>query len=160
MTDVSQGKYIIIPKSHGNLNTAGLATCSAIGFIINDSRKFMAHIDAKTNVDKIAQNIILQFGISLDISNVKIWYGDGISHHTSEYTQKLIKRFTQILGIQIEPRKENDDDVIPHLDKDIVECRKCRSKSGTLKIIPHRYQCPYVNKVEIRTVGFMETVSF
>ena len=137
MTDVSQGKYIIIPKLYGDLNTAGLATCSAIGFIINDSHKFMAHIDAKTNVDTIAQNIILQFGISLDISNVKIWYGDGISHHTSEYTQKLIKRFTNILGIQIEPLKESDDDVIPHLDKDIVECRKCRAKSGTLKIISH-----------------------
>jgi hypothetical protein len=160
MTEVSQGKYIIIPKSHGDLNTAGLATCSAIGFIINDSQKFMAHIDAKTNVDDIAQRIISQFGTPLHISDVKIWYGDGISHHTSEYTQKLIKRFTQILGIQIEPLKETDDDIIPHVNKDIVECRKCRSKSGTLKIIPHCYQCPYVNKVQIRTVGFMETVLF
>ena len=160
MTEVSQGKYIINHKSLGHLQTSGLATCSAIGFNINDTYIFMAHIDAKTNVDTIAQNIILQFGTSLDISNVKIWYGDGISHHTSEYTQKLIKRFTNILRIQMEPLTENDDDVIPHLDKDIVECRKCMAKSGTLKIIPHRYQCPYVNKVEIRTVGFMETVSF
>ena len=160
MTEVLQGDYCIIHKSHGDLNTSGLATCSAIGFIINDSHKFMAHLDAKTNVDAIAIKISSQFGPSLRISDVKIWYGDGISHHTSEYTQKLIKRFTQILGIQIEPRKENDDDVILHLDKDIVECRKCRSKSGTLKIIPHCYQCPYVNKVQIRTVGFMETVLF
>ena len=40
MTEVSQGKYIIIPKSHGDLHTA-------IGFIINDTH---THIDAKTNV--------------------------------------------------------------------------------------------------------------
>ena len=88
MIEVSQGKYIIISKSHGDLNIVCLATCSAIGFIINDSQKFMAYIDAKMNVDDIAQRIIFKFGTSFSISDVKSWYGDGISHHTSEYIHK------------------------------------------------------------------------
>lgn len=157
---VSQGQYKIVHKTEGPLETAGLATCSAISFTINDSHIFMAHIDAKTNVDNIADKINAQFGTEpLLISDVQIWYGDGFRKHTSEITQKLIKKFTHLLRIQIEPIKELAEDVIPHLDKGIVECRKCGSKSGTLQIIQHNYQCPYqLKEVRIRTVGFMETV--
>lgn len=159
MNYVSQGQYKILPKAGGPLETAGLATCSAIGFTVNDAHIFMAHIDAKTNVDAIAHKINAQFGTEpLRISDVQIWYGDGLMQHTSQLTQKLIKKFAHLLRIQIEPIKELDEDVIHHLDKGIVECRKCGSKSGTLQIISHNYQCTYQLKVRIRTVGFMETV--
>jgi len=156
MNSVSQGKYLINHKSHGSLETSGLATCSAISFMINDTYNFMAHIDAKTNVDKIAENITLQFGKPMTITNVKIWYGDGISGYTSSITEKLIDKFTRLLDIEIYPKKEDPADIIKH--HDIVECRKCGSRSGTLKIITHNHNCEYTFKVLIRKVGFMETV--
>jgi hypothetical protein len=160
MNEVMQGQYKIVHKSDGPLETSGLSTCSAISFIINDSHTFMAHIDAITNIDLISNKIISQFGSSrLLISDVQIWYGDGIFEHTSELTQKLIKKFTTQLGIEIEPCKEPDHDIITHHSEGIIECRKCGSKSGTLKIISHNYTCPYQHKVRIRyNVGFMETV--
>ena len=156
MNSVSQGKYLVNHKSHGSLETSGLATCSAISFMINETYNFMAHIDAKTNVDKIAENITLQFGKPMNISNVKIWYGDGISGYTSSITQKLIDKFTRLLDIDIYPKKEDTADIIKH--NDIVECRKCGSRSGTLKIITHNHNCEYTFRVLIRKVGFMETV--
>ena len=112
MNQVSQGQYKIIPKSEGPLETSGLATCSAISFIINETHTFMAHIDAKTNVDRISNKIISQFGSHLQISDVQIWYGDGILEYTSELTQKLIKKFATQLGIKIEQTTEPDCDII------------------------------------------------
>ena len=156
MTNVNQGEYIIIPKSAGPLKTTGLATCSAISFTINNSHIFMAHIDALTNVLKIAKAIRTKF-TSLNMSDIRVWYGDGINGYTSIETQKLIHQFASHLGIQIEPTKELDEDIIPC--GDIVECRKCGSRSGTLKIIPHNFSCIYRLKAVIRIVGFMETVS-
>jgi hypothetical protein len=158
MTDVNQGQYKIIPISTGPLKTAGLATCSAISFTINNSHIFMAHIDALTNVQHIANAIRSKF-ISMNISDIRVWYGDGINGYTSFLTQKLIHQFANDLGIQIEPTKEQDEDILQHVDRDIVECRKCGSKSGTLKIITHNFRCPYQIKAIIRNhVGFMETV--
>lgn len=160
MTDVSQGQYKIIPKHMGPLKTAGLATCSAISFTINNSHIFMAHIDALTNVFQIAEVIRTKF-TSLNISDIRVWYGDGINGYTSILTQKLILKFANDLGIQIEQIKELDEDILQHVDRGgIVECKKCGSKSGTLKIIPHNFSCPYQIKAIIRNhVGFMETVS-
>ena len=158
MTDVNQGQYKIIPISTGPLKTAGLATCSAISFTINNSHIFMAHIDALTNVRHIAEAIRSKF-IPMNISDIRVWYGDGINGYTSILTQKLIHRFASQLSIQIEPTKEHAEDILHHVDRDIVECRKCGSKSGTLKIITHNFSCPYhVNAIIRNHVGFMETV--
>ena len=153
---VDQGSYKIVDKSYGNLITSGLATCSAISFIINSSDIFMVHIDAKTDVMKISKNIHKLYPI-LEISNVKIWYGSGFGGYISEISQKLIETLTQNLGINILPIKENKQDIIEY--PQIIQCRICNSKSGSLKIIPHCYNCKYNNHVQITYVGFMETVS-
>jgi len=155
---VLQGNYRIIAKSNGRLMTAGLATCSAISFIMNENDVFMVHIDAKTDVEMIANQLISRYKTPIQFTHVKIWYGDGFSGTSSLHTKKLIARFTDLLGIHIKPIKEIEEDVIEHVDQNIIECRKCQAKSGTLKIIPHCYHCKYNNNVEIRTVGFMETV--
>jgi hypothetical protein len=158
MTDVNQGQYKIIPISTGPLKTAGLATCSAISFKINNSHIFMAHIDALTNVRHIVNAIRKQFTL-LNISDIRVWYGDGINGYTSIETQKLIHEFASHLCIQIKPTKEQAEDILHHVDRGIVECRKCGSKSGTLKIITHNFSCPYHVKAIVRNhVGFMETV--
>jgi len=156
MNSVSQGTYKIQHKSLGSLQTSGLATCSAISFLINNTYNFMAHIDANTNIDEIYQNIIKKFGQTLKISNVKIYYGDGFENYSSEYTKKLIHKFTKNLGINIYPKKESLEDIITigH----IIQCKQCGAKSGTLKIITHNYDCEYSSKVLIYTTGFMETV--
>ena len=156
MNSVSQGKYKILHKSYGPLQTAGLATCSAISFMINNTYNFMAHIDANTDINTIATNIQLEFLDNLHITNVKIYYGSGFGCHTSEITQKLIQNFTTLLNIDIYPKKENPEDII-QLDH-IIQCKKCGSRSGTLKIIPHYYDCYYACKVFIRKIGFMKTV--
>jgi hypothetical protein len=108
----------------------------------------MAHFDAKTNVDIIAKKIIEIYPIYF--TSVKIWYGDGFGGVSSHHTQQLINSFTKILGICIKPIKETEED--------IIQCRICKSKSGTLKIIPHYYICKYNNNTHTSNVGFMETV--
>ena len=155
---VSQDNYKIIDISEGSLFTSGLATCSAISFIINNTSLFMAHFDAKTNIYIIAKKIIEIYKSPIHFTSVKIWYGDGFGSVTSYHTQQLINRFTEILGICIKPIKEAKEDIIHHLDLDIIQCRICKSKSGTLKIIPHYYICTYNNNIQISNVGFMETV--
>jgi hypothetical protein len=54
---VLHGTYKIIHKYIGPLITSGLATCSAMRFTVNDEDIFMTHIDAKTNVVKIVNDI-------------------------------------------------------------------------------------------------------
>jgi len=98
---VEQGTYKIRHKSLGHLNTGGLATCSAISFIINDTDIFMTHIDAKTDVLKIANDVKKLYPKSLQFTNVKIWYGGGMGAQDSTITQKLILTFTQFLAINI-----------------------------------------------------------
>lgn len=154
---VEQGTYKIIPKSIGPLETSGLATCSAISFTINHSSVFMAHIDARTDVEIIATKLNSSYH-PIEFSNVKIWYGDGFGSTTSHHTQKRIAQFASLIGLKIEPLKEHPDDIISHNSEDIVQCRKCMVKSGTLKIIGHRYQCPYSHPVQVSHPGFMETV--
>lgn len=154
---VEQGTYKIIPKSSGPLQTSGLATCSAISFTINDSSIFMAHIDALTNVEMIAAKLDSSYQ-PIEFSNVKIWYGNGFGSTTSHHTQKKIAQFALLIGLKIEPPKEHPDDIISHNSEDIVQCRKCMAKSGTLKIIGHRYQCPYSHSAQVHHPGFMETV--
>ena len=156
---VEQGTYKIRHKSYGHLSTFGLATCSAISFTINDSDIFMTHIDAKTDVVKIANDVKKLYPESLEFSNIKIWYGGGMGAHDSQLTQKLIGILTQNLGINILPIKENSQDIIEHNNEGFIQCRKCNAKSGTLKIIPHCYNCKYNNPVQINYVGFMDTVS-
>ena len=156
MNSVSQGNYKITHKSLGSLQTSGLATCSAISFLINDTYNFMAHIDANTEIDQIVKNIFKKFGQTLKISNVKIYYGDGFGVYTSEHTEKLIHKFTKLLNIDIYPKKESADDIL-NIDS-IIQCKKCGAKSGTLKIITHNYDCQYSFKVLICKTGFMETV--
>jgi hypothetical protein len=158
MNYVEQGKYKILNKNMGSLSTSGLATCSAISFIINNIDTFMAHIDAKTDVNAIANNIKSKYNEPIHYDNIKIWYGDGILGSTSDLTRKLIEKFTTILGIQITPIKEAKNDIIHHIEENIVQCNLCKSKSGTLKIIPHHYHCKYSCKTIIRNVGFMEEV--
>ena len=63
------------------------------------------------------------------------------------------------LGINILPIKEDKYHIIEHKDKNIIQCRICHSKSGTLHIISHCYNCVYNNPVQIAYVGFMDTVS-
>ena len=154
---VEQGAYKIIPKSSGPLETSGLATCSAISFTMNDSSIFMAHIDALTNVEMIAAKLNSSYQ-PIQFTNVKIWYGDGFGSATSHHTQKKIAQFATRIGLKTEPFKEDPDDIIIHSKEDIVQCRKCMAKSGTLKIIGHRYQCPYSHPIQVRHPGFMETV--
>jgi len=156
---VNQGKYKIINKSMGSLITSGLATCSAISFIINQTDVFMAHIDAKTDVTFIANDIKSKYKEPIHYDHVMIWYGDGIYQTSSELTQKLIAQFTNILGIQIKPINENDDDIIHHFQENIIQCKLCKSKSGTLKIITHNFNCKYSFKTIIQTVGFMTEVN-
>jgi hypothetical protein len=156
---VKQGTYKIINKSMGSLVTSGLATCSAISFIINQIDVFMAHIDAKTDVTIIANDIKSKYKEPIHYEYVKIWYGDGIYQTSSEFTQKLIAQFTNILGIPIKPIIENDDDINHDYQENIIQCKLCKSKSGTLKIIPHYYSCKYSCKTIIQTVGFMTEVN-
>lgn len=156
MNSVYQGKYKILNKEMGPLETSGLATCSAISFMINNTYNFMAHIDANTDIDAIVDSIYRKFDKSLQITNVKIYYGDGFGVYTSRHTEKLIHKFTKLLNIDIYPKQENPEDIIPF--DDIIQCSKCGSKSGTLKIITHKYDCPYSFKVLICKTGFMETV--
>lgn len=155
---VEQGQYSIINKREGSLATSGLATCSAISFIINDIDIFMAHIDAKTDVNIIANHIKTKYAEPIDYTHVKIWYGDGICGASSEITQKLIAKLANLLGISIIPIKEDYIDIISHFKQNIIECKLCKSKSGTMKIITHNFNCRYNFKILIRTVGFMETV--
>jgi hypothetical protein len=157
MNEVEQGTYKIIPKSSGPLQTSGLATCSAISFTINDSSIFMAHIDAQTDVEIIAAKLNSSYQ-PIEFSNVKIGYGAGFGSTSSHHTQKKIAQFAALIGLIIEPSKEHEDDIIQHNSEDIVQCRKCMAKSGTLKIIGHRYQCPYSHPIQIHHPGFMETV--
>ena len=154
---VEQGTYKIIPKSIGPLETSGLATCSAISFTINNSSIFMAHIDALTNIEMIAAKLNSSHQ-PIEFSNVKIWYGDGFGCATSHHTQKKIAQFATLIGLKLEPSKEDPHDIISHDSEDIVQCRKCMAKSGTLKIIGHRYQCPYSHPIQVCHPGFMETV--
>lgn len=155
---VKQGKYKLINKNMGSLVTSGLATCSAISFIINQTDVFMAHIDAKTNVVLIANMIKSKYKSTIYYSDIKIWYGDGIYQSSSIVTQKLIANLVDLLGIDIKPIKESYEDIIEHLPQNIVECKFCGSKSGTLKIITHHFNCKYNFNISIRNVGFMETV--
>jgi hypothetical protein len=154
---VEQGAYKIIPKSIGPLETSGLATCSAISFTMNDSSIFMAHIDALTNIEMLAAKLNSSYQ-PIQFTNVKIWYGDGFGGATSHHTQKKIAQFATLVGLQLESSKEDPDDIISHDSEEIVQCRKCMAKSGTLKIIGHRYQCPYSQPIQICHPGFMETV--
>ena len=158
-SDVQQGSYRIRHKSLGDLRTGGLATCSAVSFLINYTDIFMTHIDAKTDVVKIANDIKNLYPKSLEFSNIKIWYGGGMGAHDSQLTQKLIGILTENLGINILPIKENSQDIIEHTFENVIQCRACNAKSGTLKIIPHCYNCKYNNPVQITHVGFMDTVS-
>jgi hypothetical protein len=158
-THVQQGTYIIRHKGIGHLHTAGLATCSALSFTINMTDIFMTHIDAKTDVVKIANDIKKLYPKSLEFSNVKIWYGGGMGAQDSQLTQKLIGILTENLGINILPIKENSQDIIEHTIEGVIQCRACNAKSGTLKIIPHCYNCKYNNPAQINYVGFMDTVS-
>ena len=155
---VEQGRYNIISKTAGSLMTSGLATCSAISFIINDKDVFMVHIDAKTDVNHIANAIKNKYTEPIQYDNIKIWYGDGIYQTSSEITQKLIANFTNILGIEINRLKENHEDIIQYLEENIIQCNICKSKSGSLKILTHNFNCKYNFKIIIRTVGFMEEV--
>jgi hypothetical protein len=155
---VKQGKYKIINKNMGCLFTSGLATCSAISFIINHTDVFMAHIDAKTNVVHIANMIKSKYNSTIYYSDIKIWYGDGIYQSSSIVTQKLIANLVDLLGIDIKPIKERYEDIIEHLTQNIVECKLCGSKSGSLKIITHHFNCKYHFNISIRNAGFMETV--
>lgn len=155
---VEQGQYKIISKSNGSLYTSGLATCSAISFIINHIDVFMVHIDAKTDITTIAKAIINKYSGPIHYDNVQIWYGDGIYNHSSELTQKLIIHFTNILGIPNKPINENNEDIFNDKDENIIQCKLCKSKSGSLKIISHNFTCKYNFKTIIRTVGFMEEV--
>lgn len=158
MNHVSQGEYKIRHKSCGPLITSGLATCSAISFIINDKDVFMAHIDANTDVIKISKELLGLYISKLELSNVKIWYGSGFGKYDSEITQKLILTLTQLLGINILPIKEDHHHIIEYQDQPIIECSICHSKSGNLKIISHCYNCIYNNPTQISYVGFMDTV--
>jgi hypothetical protein len=155
---VKQGKYKIINKSMGSLVTSGLATCSAISFVINQTDVFMAHIDAKTDVTVIANDIKSKYKEPVHYDYVMIWYGDGIYQTSSELTQKLIAQFTNILGIPLKPITESYEDIIDHLQENIIQCKLCKSKSGTLKIITHNFNCKYSLKTIIKTVGFMQEV--
>lgn len=155
---VNQGCFKIINKSIGPLKTSGLATCSAISFIINNADIFMAHIDANTDVIKIANFIKNKYKEPIEYSNVFIWYGDGFGQTTSDFSRKLIYQFTNILDIPIKPIQENDIDILDVSEKNTIKCKLCNSESGSLKIIPHAYYCKYSFKTQIRTVGFMDTV--
>lgn len=155
---VEQGSFKIISKNLGPLKTSGLATCSAISFIINDTDLFMAHIDAKTIVSKIADLIKMNYKEPIDYTNVLIWYGGGFLDSTSDSTYRLINQFTNILGIPNKPIQENNKDILEITDRNIIKCKLCSSESGSLKIITHNFYCKYSFKTQIRTVGFMETV--
>ena len=154
---VQQGTYKIRHKSLGPLITGGLATCSAISFTINDKDIFMTHIDAKTDVLKIANDIKLLYPDLLQFTNVTIWYGGGMGVNDSTITQKLIGTLTQHLAINITPFKESSQDIIIHTQ--IIQCRICNAQSGTALIIPHSFNCKYNNPVQIYHVGFMDNVS-
>jgi len=159
---VEQGTYKIRHKSFGPLTTGGLATCSAISFTINYNDIFMAHIDAKTDVIKIANDIKKLYPTSLEFTHVKIWYGGGMGANDSTITQKLIHIFTHNLAINITTFKESSHDIIQlhnQQNNQIIQCRLCNAQSGTLLIIPHYYNCQYNNPVQINHVGFMDTVT-
>ena len=157
---VEQGTYKIRDKSLGPLITGGLATCSAISLTINHNDIFMTHIDAKTDVIKIAKDIKQLYPELLQFTNIKIWYGGGMGVNDSTITQKLIGTLTQHLAINITPFKESSQDIIIHTQNNqIIQCRICNAQSGTALIIPHCFNCKYSHPVQIYHVGFMDTVS-
>ena len=120
---VEQGTYKFRDKSLGPLITGGLATCSAISLTINDNDIFMTHIDAKTDVIKIAKDIKQLYPDLLQFTNVKIWYGGGMGVNDSTITQKLIGTLTQHLAINITPFKESSQDIIIHTQNNqIIQC--------------------------------------
>jgi hypothetical protein len=72
MNYVQQGSYKILHKSCGPLITSGLATCSAMSFTVNDEDIFMTHIDAKTDVIKMLNDIKKLYIESLQFTYVQI----------------------------------------------------------------------------------------
>ena len=159
---VAQGNYKIIPKSNLPLYTSGLATCSAISFTMNDVVSFMAHIDAKTNVDTIANKIISIYAQEkpIEFTNVKVWYGNGLGTTTTYHSKQLVDKFAILIGLNLVPPKEQPADiiVITENENNIIQCRQCMGKSGTLLIICHNYNCKYAHQIQIFTPGFMDTV--
>ena len=76
---VDQGKFVIVEKNQ-TLTTAGLFTCVGFGMIIGN-KKFMAHVDATTNIEPIILAIkrtVEEEGIdNSKITNINVWEGIG-----------------------------------------------------------------------------------
>lgn len=152
--NVKQGSFRI--DNNTILKTTGLATCSALSMIIG-KYKFLAHIDATTYIKpiiiEINKYLKLQELTSDDISDITIYKGDGLGISDADYSYNLIKNL--LMNIPIVQMDSYD---IVDLGN-IIQCNKCKSISGTLKIITHYKGCTSKEKVEIRNVKFWDTIT-
>ena len=152
--NVKQGSFRI--DNNTILKTTGLATCSALSMIIG-KYKFLAHIDATTYIKpiiiEINKYLKLQELTPNEITDIIIYKGDGIGISDSEYSYNIIKNL--LMNI---PIAQMDNYDIIDLGN-IIQCNKCKSISGTLKIITHYKECTSKGKVEIKKVNYWDTIT-
>jgi hypothetical protein len=157
-TNVKQGKFIITEKEN-ILTTNGLATCTGLGMTFG-KYKFLLHIDAETNIEPIIQEIkryLEQEHLTTDnITSVIIWKGSGFGNANSDYTNVIAKLI--LLTLNIHNIQMNSVDIIDLGDK--VQCNICKSISGTTKILSHYFTCKYKEKIEEKTVSYMDKIQY
>lgn len=158
---VNQGKYCIV-NSKNILTTSGLASCTALSMTFESTAnspklKFLCHIDAKTDITVIIDEIKKYITNPDDIQNVNVWSGSGFIcgiESNSNYTTKMAYDILEALDVR-NIKMENKD--LIDFDE-IVKCGICNSISGTLKILTHTYGCKYKERVVRWMVDYMEDV--
>jgi hypothetical protein len=108
---VPQDNFKITPKNSGLLYTYGLATCTALGFKL-ENKQFLAHISAGTNVDIIIKEVL---SLNKKPTEVEIWTGVGddakgniLLNNPSERSLKKVYTITDALGIKRKDIKVHD----------------------------------------------------
>lgn len=93
---VEQASFRIVPITE-TLSTDGIAMCSGLSMTIGN-KKFLAHLDAETNIEPIVDEIIKTLSeqdIDTTISNVNIYAGK----MGSDFTVKKAKEICSKIGI-------------------------------------------------------------
>ncbi|MDR1997559.1 MAG: hypothetical protein LBQ83_04490 [Candidatus Margulisbacteria bacterium] len=110
--EVKQGEYKISDKT---LTTAGLETCTALGFSIN-GKNFLAHIDANTGIERIISNIKESF-TEAELQNTIFYVWEGMSIMSSTGSGLSRGKVDEILeGIGARPDNINTSTVL-YMDK-------------------------------------------
>jgi hypothetical protein len=152
---VNQGKYCIVDAKN-ILTTSGLASCTALGMTFGNF-KFLCHIDAKTDIAPIIEEIKKYITKPDDIQNVNIWSGSGFICGIDANSSLTTKMAYYILeALDVRNIKMEDKDLIDF--DEIVKCAICNSISGTLKILTHTYECKYKERVVRWITDYMDDV--